>query len=381
MTHLFDYRNYRRFAFIALLGLIASCASRPGPEVLQTHEAAEVPGGKQVKVYVATTRARQDLGSNVFTTGRSTGINYAEFTISIPPGHRDGQIEWPKTRPDAAVSFVTVEQQVLDETSFKASIRARQAALKNPNVGVFVHGFNYSFQEALFRLAQMAADADVPAIPILFAWPSEAAVTGYVADKEAVTFSRDQLAEVLEMATTAEAARSTALVGHSMGAWLTVEALRQLRLEKKNAVLDRLDVILAAPDIDVDVFRQQMQVIGPMRKPMTILVSPDDRALFVSGKIAGARTRLGALNINDPKIQEAAVKSNIQIVDISKLDASDSFRHDRYVSLAKLYPRLASAEQQSAGRQLRQAGAFVFNSVGATLSSPFALAGKALGGR
>lgn len=46
-----------------------------------------------------------------------------------------------------------------------------------------------------------------------------------------------------------------------MGAWLTVEALRQLRLARNDAAINRLNVILAAPDIDVDVFRSQMEVI------------------------------------------------------------------------------------------------------------------------
>jgi hypothetical protein len=61
---------------------------------------------------------------------------------------------------------------------------------------------------------------------------------------------------------------------------------------------------------------------------------------------------------------------------VSSLKAPDRLRHDRFASLAVLYPRLA-AEADGAG--MRRAGAFVFNAVGATISSPFTLAGSAIG--
>ncbi len=39
-------------------------------------------------------------------------------------------------------------------------------------------------------------------------------------------------------------------------------------LTGRSATLNRLAVVLAAPDIDVDVFRAQMNVIGPLTPPM-----------------------------------------------------------------------------------------------------------------
>ena len=81
-----------------------------------------------------------------------------------------------------------------------------------------------------------------------------------------------------------------------MGGLLTVEALRQLRLTGQDRVLDRLQVVLAAPDIDADVFRAQMNVVGPMEMPLIVLVSPDDRALLVSQRLAGQHERVGALD-------------------------------------------------------------------------------------
>lgn len=67
-----------------------------------------------------------------------------------------------------------------------------------------------------------------------------------------------------------------------MGGWLVMEALRQLRFEGRNDVLSKLQVVLAAPDIDADVFRKQIEVVGRLNPPLTILVSKDDRALKAS---------------------------------------------------------------------------------------------------
>ena len=368
-----------RFAALVVGLMLAGCAVRPGPEVLNPVPTT-LPGAKMVTVYVATTAEREIPDSNVFANGRARTLNYAEFKISIPPRHQPGNIEWPIGNPDPAISFATVQQSILDKQTFERRVTSGASSSSRAKVGVFVHGFNTNFQEAVYRLAQMAADADVDGVPILFAWPSAAKATGYVADKEAVTYSRDRLAELLTTLSRKTSVEGINLIGHSMGAWLTVEALRQLRLARNDAAINRLNVILAAPDIDVDVFRSQMEVIGPLSPPMTVLVSRDDIALRISGKIAGERPRLGVLDVDDPRVQEAALKANLQIVDISSLKASDGFNHDRFARLAALHSRLTHAEVGGAGHDMRRAGAFIFNTVGTTLSTPFSLVGGAIAG-
>lgn len=368
------------FPVLVLACVLSSCATRPGPEVLNPVPAS-ARGVKVVTVYVATTRTRENPASNIFTNGRSQNLNYAEFKISIPPGHRAGAIEWPTGTPDPTVNFTTLQQNVLDARAFEQRITLRGNGRNKLRTGVFVHGFNTNFQEALYRVAQLTADAGLDDAPILFAWPSQAEVTGYVADRDAVTYSRDQLSSLLAKLARNPAVGDITIVGHSMGSWLTVEALRQLRLTGNNALISRLKVILAAPDIDVDVFRAQMDVIGPLNPPMTLLVSRDDVALSFSSRIAGERQRIGTLNVDDPTIQEAAAKAKVQIIDISELKASDGLNHDRFVSLAALYPRLAATEADATGRDLRSTGAYILDAVGATLASPFILSGQALAGK
>ncbi len=349
----------------------------PGPELL-LDTGSLVEDAKVVTLYAVITRQRDQAG--VFTSGRASQPSYVRFRISVPPGHRPGNIEWPKSRPDPRRDFVTVEQTLLDRTTFEQEV-ARSRGGKPPNLGVFAHGYNTNFTEAVFRLAQMAFDANFETAPVLFAWPSEGSLAGYVADKDAVTFSRDQLVELLTRLSAKRTTGPITVVGHSMGAWPTTEAIRQLRLSGKDAVIRRLHVILAAPDIDVDVFAAQVTAIGPLSPPMTILVSRDDVALRISEFLSTERQRLGRIDVTDPQIEEATRRADIQVVDISELKTSDSFKHNRFVALAALYPKLSAADNDGAKQDLRQAGAFVFNSVGATLSSPFLLDGKLVGGK
>ncbi|RSC21487.1 MULTISPECIES: alpha/beta hydrolase [Rhizobium/Agrobacterium group] len=365
-----------RLTLLLLTSLLAACAGRPAPELL-AQTAETLPGAKLTTVYVATTRKRDENG--VYTSGRSREVSYIRYGISIPPGHKAGNVEWPKSKPNPKTDFVTVEQRVLDAATFEAEVTRKRNG-KPPSVGVFVHGYNTNFTEAVYRIAQMTADAGVDAAPILFAWPSEGALSGYVADKDAVTFSRDQLADLLGTLARKETQGPITLVGHSMGGWLTTEAVRQLRLTGKDAAIRRLQVVLAAPDIDVDVFEAQLATIGPLNPPMTILVSQDDRALKVSEFLSTERQRLGRIDVTDPKVEEATRKANVQVIDISDIEASDSFRHNRFVGLAAYYPKLSGRDGSRNPQNLRQAGAFVFNSAGAVLSSPFVLAGKIVGG-
>jgi esterase/lipase superfamily enzyme len=349
---------------ILMLGLLlAGCGARPGPDSL-TPANITAPGAKQVTVYVATNRE--------LPKGGRGSLSYEEVTVSIPPDHKPGQIEWTKGKAqDASASFVVTRRQNLTEAAFKATIAARTKA-KSP-VGVFVHGYNYSLPEAVFRIAQMAADVNMQPQPtaVLFSWPSDGAVSGYVADKDAASYSRDDLAHVLGMITSIPSVGRASLIGHSMGGWLVMETLRQLRLEGKGKVIDRYDVALAAPDIDLDLFRRQLAVVGPLTPPMTLFVATDDRALDISRVIAGDRVRAGATDVRSSDVQEIAKEAKLRIVDISAVEG-DATGHNRFVQLAATYGSEFRA-QDTPFSGLRNAGAFVFKTTGNVVSSPFVL--------
>jgi esterase/lipase superfamily enzyme len=46
------------------------------------------------------------------------------------------------------------------------------------------------------------------------------------------------------------------ILAHSKGNWVTVEALRQIKMSANKPAVSKLGaVVLAAPDIDIDVFK------------------------------------------------------------------------------------------------------------------------------
>lgn len=365
-----------RAAFVALCLLsaagLASCAGRPGPETLSTVALNDYEPTRVETLYTVTTRDRAEPGENVFTTTKTREPNYASFAVSIPPNHQPANIEWPKPgrKVDPKTDFAVVSQSVLDRPGLLQAIRAREAA---PPV-VFVHGYNYNFQEALFRLAQLKTDSNLDGTPVLFSWPSLAALPAYVADKEAATYSRDALADLLSDMVRARKGEVD-VFAHSMGGWLTVEALRQLRLQGKGDVLDRLRVIMAAPDIDEEVFTAQLDVIGRMRIPITILVAPDDRALQVSSILGAGTQRVGALDARNVEVAEAAKRYGVTIIDISSLDPVDATNHNRFFDVKQL---AATLGKPTSSATLGDAGAFVLDAAAQTVSSPFSLAARVL---
>jgi len=85
------------------------------------------------------------------------------------------------------------------------------------------------------------------------------------------------------------------IVAHSMGTMLTLESLRQLYARYGDTVTSKIGaVVFAAPDIDMDVFSSAIHRIGPLAGKITVIASTNDRALALSGQIAGGMTRVGA---------------------------------------------------------------------------------------
>jgi esterase/lipase superfamily enzyme len=336
--------------------MLVGCAARPGPEVLTPVAASS--GERALQIYVATTRARENSSGNVFTADHADALNFASFVVSVPPGHQSGNLEMPTATPDPRNSFAVVDQAVLSEADFRKAV-APQGDIKRKKhkVFVFVHGFNSNFQESLFRLAQLQADLKIDEIPILFSWPSQGQVAAYEMDKQSARYSRDYLMALLTMLSSSPEVSDITVVAHSMGGMLTVEALRELRLEGKDRVIARLGrVVLAAPDINAETFRAEVHDVGALKPPLLVLVSKDDGALRASSFLDGGIVRAGDINVDDPVVREAALQEKVQVVDISKLARHDDLGHDQFVSVAVLYSR---AHEQAA-RYRYTAGTFTF---------------------
>ncbi|MGR3197169.1 MAG: alpha/beta hydrolase [Paracoccus sp. (in: a-proteobacteria)] len=361
--------SFSRLLFLVMAAALAACAPRPGNETLQEVR-ADAGDAQTTTVFVATTRAPQGRGSTRFGSAWSLGISHAAYTVSVPAGHKPGRIEWPDGAVDPQSSFAVVGSANLTPKDYRTAL-ARDPR-RNAGIGLFVHGYNHSFPEALYRLVQLSVDAGTGGVPVLFSWPSAGTPFGYLADRDAVAFSRDALTQTLAGLVASAEGGTVTVTAHSMGALLVMESLRQLRLEGRGDVLNRLSVILAAPDIDPDLFRAQIAVIGQMRQPMTILVSPDDRALRLAGRLSAHRRRVGALDVRDPRVRAAVAQARILVIDISDLPAQGLARHDRYVELAAIYNDLMSDRPRAPSPlvQIGRAGVFILDGLQGALTQP-----------
>ena len=129
---------------------------------------------------------------------------------------------------------------------------------------------------------------------MLFTWASRGKATAYVYDLNSATAARDGLEHTLRLLLRSNAEKVNVLA-HSMGNWVTVEAFRQIRIsgDLSSPPTRSATIFLAAPDIDIDVFKSQLRRFGKPQKPFYVVLSQDDRALFLSRTIAGGVTRVG----------------------------------------------------------------------------------------
>jgi len=284
-----------RLAVLVVFFLVAACA--PRGDIVRVADIP--PDAAPYDVFVATTRAPEP-GLARFSTRRGTETSFARLTVSVPPAHETGQIEWPRGRkPDPARHFVTTaEERFSSAPAMVSALNARLDSLPpdERELVIFVHGFNVNYAEGLYRLVQMNHDLSIPGVALAFSWSSIAHPLGYVHDRDSVMIDRDALAELLRRAA-ATRARRVVVVAHSMGSFLTMEALRELGMRGDTATLGRLGgVILLSPDINIEVFRAQASRVQPFPDPFIVFSSRRDRALYLSARLAGERARLGSID-------------------------------------------------------------------------------------
>jgi esterase/lipase superfamily enzyme len=342
------------WAQAALLALaLSGCAGRPSGNLIVV--SASAPGASTVDMLVATTRAGVSEPAGVMFGGeRAPGFVFADIAVSIPPDsvRKIGEVQWPSTPPgDPARDFVTVRADRLDLKQAVAAFNGRLNKLKpsDRHVLLFVHGYNTRFEEAVYRFAQIAHDTGAPVVPVLFTWPSRGRLFDYVYDRESATYSRDALEALLQAMVKNPNVREISVLAHSMGNFVTVEAIRQMAIRNHGMSPKIKDIMLASPDIDFDVFRRQIAEIGASDKspPVTLFVSRDDKALAASSLIAGSEPRLGLIDPHAEPYKSILDEARVNVVDLSALKSDDPTNHGKFAQsevVAAIGQRLAAGQ-------------------------------------
>jgi esterase/lipase superfamily enzyme len=236
-----------------------------------------------VAIFVASTRRSEGATDD----GRA---HFSLTSIGVPLNHRAGSLERPSFGgADRRRHFTVLSKRNMDEQEFYGEVASHVSGRigNSRDVLLYVHGFNTGVEEARFRLAQIVADGRFSGVPALFTWNSRGGLFNYESDKEAATVSRDALEKFV-----VELSRTPGVGRIKLG-----------------------EVMLAAPDIDLNVFRQQVARVDP--RHVSIFVANNDRALSLASRIAGDRPRLGAMNPTNPEDKSELDRLGVAVHDIS----------------------------------------------------------------
>ena len=270
------------------------------------------PGTASVRVYFVTNRTVSAQGTKVSDYSdirRSGSRTYGECDVSIPLDRRVGELRTPFFRRllfSSEKGITVTSTRVMDRNSFFGDISGKIRNTKGKEALVFVHGFNTSFEEAVERTAQLAYDLKFEGAAISFTWPSyrlswlqkltlfvpldvvqrTALGSSYNGAIENAGLAVSQLQEFLSEVRRSTGATTVHLIAHSLGARVLVNALYDLAQSEPYKGKTRFrQVILAAPDIDVDMFEGLARVFPTAADRVTLYASSSDRVLKTSEMI------------------------------------------------------------------------------------------------
>jgi esterase/lipase superfamily enzyme len=271
---------------------------------------------------VATTRKRVNGGRAKpwFGPERAPAMTVARAKL-VPPD--DSRLSL------AAVGFADWRLDGVEPVSGEVNDLLAQAG-GGSDVLIYVHGFKQTFETAALDAAYLSDGIKFRGQTMVFSWPSKAGLFDYAYDRESAMWSRDDFERVLQSVVTTPSASRVHIVAHSMGTMLTLESLRQLYARDGDTVAAKIGaVVFASPDIDMDVFSSAINRIGPLAHKITVITATNDRALALSGRIAGGMTRVGA-----------AEKAAIERLGVRVIDASEAgwgvINHDLFLSNAEV---------------------------------------------
>jgi esterase/lipase superfamily enzyme len=313
------------------VSLLAGCGRPPELVGIDNPDtpAASVADVSRHRIFITTTREASEVVGAFFSGERAPDLGLASVDVTVPPTHVTGQLERPQRLPPNPLTEFTVVDPVVyrDDASFVAEVN-RELAKRPPGarkILLFVHGYNNTTSDAILRLGQFVEDTGFKGVPVLFTWASAARAPRYVYDLNSALVARGK---VDEMAAILSRTRATGIdiFAHSMGSFLTMEGLvdaqQEGRLGKRNTIDS---IMLASPDIDIDLFRTQLANLPrPVIEKMFLLVSKDDAALRFSRRIAGGVPRVGAANT------EELEGLGLTVIDLSEIEDSSSGSHSKF---------------------------------------------------
>lgn len=295
------------------------------------------PLERDATLLVATTRKPADKPkeSPFFSANRGRGLIFTQARLAPPDRSLTGRVASVVTGDWAVTSIGPIAESDAAEAFARAAM--------GRDVLIYIHGYRETFETAAIGAAQLSAGIGFPGATAVFTWPSGGGTFDYGYDRESALWSRDALEDLLMALVRSPSGGRVHLVAHSMGTLITLETLRMVRAIGGEAAMAKIgSVVLAAPDVDIDLFTRGVERLGQDATRITVISATNDRALALSSRLAGGVARAGA-----------ADRTRLAALGVRVADASDFgsgiINHDLFLSNAEVKQVIKRAIERAGG--------------------------------
>jgi esterase/lipase superfamily enzyme len=252
------------------------------------------PDSHIYEVLYGTNRRPSIVGGKTvgYSGQRDTQVHLGRCYVSIPKSHRVASTgsKWVQRllHGDDRLRLDKVEQ--LDAEQFWDTLARQVKGDATPDDAVvFLHGYNVGFEAAAIRAAQIGADLGFTGAMAFFSWPSRGRVLSYVKDGAAIEGSEPVITDFLVEFAKRSSAKRVHLIAHSMGNRGLLRAVERIAAKAAEEASKPFgQIILAAPDVDLDLFRGLAGAYGAVGDRTTLYVSRADLAVRASRLFHGA---------------------------------------------------------------------------------------------
>jgi len=271
---------------------------------------------RTVDLMIATTRkVEKEPDASLHFAPERADLTFGAARVSVPVGHAFGQVDrrsWLQLFTLKSLSdteFQIQEEKALSRDEFTSAIKNA-----SPTDGlVYVHGFRNTFEDSVFRLAQIVWDTKYQGVPVVFSWPSRGTTAGYETDYDSAEYSAPAFRELLRTLKQDARVKTVHVIAHSMGSRVVLQGL--LRSGPKLGDQPLGELVFAAPDVDRQIFAQQVEVVRGMAKGVTLYANKNDWALFASKQLRNQFMRAGDASMPDGPL----IAAGVDTIDISSV--------------------------------------------------------------
>ncbi len=362
MTGISKLSRLRSYLFFGLLLCLAGCAGTrlmmPTPNLYldEGHDRyGDLPPplkSKEVSLFYITDRVpEEDKEGNLrYSYGRSSSLAFGTAVVDLGVDItweelleasrtknrpkkivlKLGVIEEIFRSPDFPIPFKEVDGQIIEQSDllaqkktfekvFRQIFKEQLALTPRKEVFIYIHGFDNSFKEAAFVMAEFWHFLGRIGVPMIYTWPAGyPGPFGYTYDRESSEFTIYHLRETLNFLASFPEVEKINLIAHSRGTDVAIAAVRELTISARAIGIDPKDkfkihnLVLIAPDLDLQVAVQRIagDKLDYSVNRFTIYTSSADTAIGAATWLfSSPRGRVGTLGIKKTsKVLKAALQ-------------------------------------------------------------------------